>query len=107
MLKLAHPQVLPLWAHMQSSPYLELCNGTDFILQKRVKGGICRVHTGGRGRQAHAHAGIDDGDVIVAAVCLFELAHEFTRLREGDRHARQHLMWLQIHPAVAQEEVLR
>lgn len=67
----------------------------------------CRVRTGGRGRHANAHAGVDYGDVVVAAVGLLELAHKLVLAREGDRHARQHLMRLQVHLPVAQEEVLR
>ena len=56
--------------------------------------------------QQHAHASIDNGDVIIAPVRLLELVHILVRARGGDVHAQQDLVRLQRHLAIAQEELV-
>lgn len=55
--------------------------------------------------KVEAHASVYNGDVIIPAVRLLELAHILGLLGEGDQNAREDFVRLHVHLAVAQEEV--
>ena len=51
--------------------------------------------------EAHTHAGIGNGDVIIPAVGLLELLDVLQLVGEGQEHFDQDFSWLQVHPPAA------
>lgn len=48
--------------------------------------------------EAHTHASIGNGNVIIPTVGLFELLDILQLLGERHEHLHQNLCWLQVHP---------
>lgn len=51
--------------------------------------------------EAHTHASIGNGNVIIPAVGLLELLDVLQLLGERHEHLDQDLCWLQVHPPAA------